>query len=204
MQRAVRFASTAACLVALAGGIVEGARPVDTGVRRANGQIAFVRFSGRTSQIHLVASDGTREVQLTRGGAHRDPSWSHDGQKIAFSGGGSLFVSNADGTGVVRLTRGGSDADPSWSPDDSRIAFTRGRGRKQDIYAVTVADGRVARLTSAGAADQEAAWSPDGTMIAFASERRHHEDIYVVEVASGNETRLTDAAASDGRGRGPI
>ena len=64
---------------------------------------------------------GSREVEM--------PSWSADGERIAFhswssgaAGGGSaeIRVINADGSNERILGRGMS---PSWSPDDTKIVF---------------------------------------------------------------------------------
>ena len=55
--------------------------------------------------------------------AHKDPVWSPDGTKIAFSSmrddatWGEIYTMNADGTDVIRLTDNNTyDGTPSWSP----------------------------------------------------------------------------------------
>jgi TolB protein len=50
-----------------------------------------------------------------------DPSWSPDGQRIAFSserdGNLEIYVINIDGSGLTRLTdHPGDDSSPAWSP----------------------------------------------------------------------------------------
>jgi Tol biopolymer transport system component len=75
-------------------------------------------------------ADGTDVTNL--GLAGYSPSWSPDGNKIAFSSGpnvGALdvFVMNADGTNVTKLTSISTlDPEPAWSPDVTKIAFTNG------------------------------------------------------------------------------
>ncbi len=70
------------------------------------------------------------EVNLTNGQGGTDPSWSPDGQRIAFASdrAGSYDIytmSSHDGQKVSRLTEDdAAEADPSWSPDGSRIAYT--------------------------------------------------------------------------------
>ena len=69
--------------------------------------------------------DGSGLTRLTNNNARGDdePTWSPDGSKIAFVGGGKIWVINADGTNEINIsgTRTG-DNYPDWSPDGSRIA----------------------------------------------------------------------------------
>ena len=55
------------------------------------------------------------------------PSWSPDGQHIAFelfqSGQWGVYVVNADGSGLTPLTANAEYTNPVWSPRDPFIAF---------------------------------------------------------------------------------
>jgi TolB protein len=60
-------------------------------------------------------ADGSEARMLAQDGAQ--PSWSPDGQKIAFQKQTDIYVMNADGSGQRKLTRGGRrDSQPVWSP----------------------------------------------------------------------------------------
>ena len=56
----------------------------------------------------------------------QESSWSHNGNMIALSSGGVIWI-NADGTGLVQLspsaTQYSADYVPDWSPDDGKIVF---------------------------------------------------------------------------------
>jgi len=136
------------------------------------GKIAFQIHIGSTSYLHVINPDGTNEVRLTEG---RNPKWSPDGNKIAFSilrrldepvGGSSftldLYVMNADGTEITKVTE--SAYSFSWSPDQ-RIFLFESYG---DIYTVNIDGGNLVRLTETGDYEKPA-FSPDGEKIAFAS-----------------------------------
>ena len=76
-----------------------------------NGQIAFVSLSDGNDEIYVInANDGGDEINLSNNDADDlSPSWSPDGEKIAFSsnrdnGNFDIYVMNADGSGQTRLT----------------------------------------------------------------------------------------------------
>jgi Tol biopolymer transport system component len=145
--------------------------------------IAFVR----RSPTALPAAPTVSEIWVRKGGQERrlssvggwdeDPSYSPDGNRIAFSttrdGNSEIYVMNADGTQAGRLTEspGAADRMPTWSPDGSTIAWVSDGGGDREIWRMPVAGGQPSQLTDNDADDQHPAWSPDGTKIAFVSDR---------------------------------
>jgi WD40 repeat protein len=130
-------------------------------ITQSNGVIAFV--SGpfeehEADEIYVMNADGSGQTKLTNNTqSDTDPSWSPDGDKIAFSRSGDngedeIYVMNADGSGQTRLTNNGYS--PSWSPDGDKIAFVSSRDVNSDfagpeIYTMNANDGSdVTRLTN--------------------------------------------------------
>ena len=101
-------------------------------------------------EIYVMDADGGNVRQLTRNEAlgtneadDGSPSWSPDGQRIAFTstrdheGDGfdseELYVMGADGDGQTRLTENESgEGGPRWSPDGEWLLFPRRAVEKTD------------------------------------------------------------------------
>jgi Tol biopolymer transport system component len=185
--------------------------PPTTNTTRPNGQIAFVRGNFEDpplDEIYVMNSDGSGQTRLTTNDViDRHPSWSPDGEKIAFDSyrddpafdTDEIYVMKGDGSEPTRLTNNNaSDFRPTWSPDGEKIAFVSDRDGNYGIYVMNAADGSgVTRLTADGF---DPTWSPDGTKIAFTSNRDAtggaNNGIYVMNAADGSGvTRLTDSDA---------
>jgi Tol biopolymer transport system component len=162
-----------------------------------------------------MSEDGSDETRLTEEDANDfDPSWSPDGEKIAFAsnrdGNYEIYVMNADGSDVIRLTDNDDvlDREPSWSPDGEKIAFVSNRdaieepdeiGDANAIYSMDADDGSdVTMLTDNDVPlGSHPTWSPDGEKIAFVSFRDGDNEIYSMDADDGSDvTMLTEHEAN--------
>ncbi len=128
---------------------------------KTNAQIAWV--SGRTGfpQIYTMASDGTNVVRLTDQGYAVSPSWSPNGQFLAFAwirnygpgapGASDIYVMDVASKQWVQLTHDGGRNDfPSWSPDGRHIVFQSSRSGRTQIWSMLADGSQVRQLTNTG------------------------------------------------------
>lgn len=135
-----------------------------------------IAFSSRRSgsfDIYVMNADGSGTERLTSTRAHDShPTWSADGESMAFERDGDVWIMDADGTGQQRISDPTAvEAEPTWSPGGEQIAYVR-RSPGTTIWELWVMspDGSGKRqVTKQNARATTPAWSPDGARIAFSS-----------------------------------
>ena len=114
-----------------------------------------------------------RVVPLTTlTGEEFDPTFSPDGEQVAFSWNGArqdnrdIYVTLVGSSDVRRLTSDPlPDLNPAWSPDGRQIAFLRARPDGTTIQLVSALGGADRKLSDFRGADS-IGWSPDGHWLA--------------------------------------
>jgi TolB protein len=131
---------------------------------RTGSQIAWI--SGRTGlpQLYIMDTDGSAVTRMTDGGYATSPSWSPNGQFLAFAwdrkygpgapGGQDIYIMEIATKRWIQLTHDTGRCDfPSWSPDGRHIVYANtadGKASHMKIMSM-LADGTQKRaLTGAG------------------------------------------------------
>jgi TolB protein len=136
---------------------------------KTNSQIAWV--SGRTGlpQIYIMDSDGANVQRMTDGGYATSPSWSPNGQFLAFAwnrkygpgapGGQDIYIMDIASHRWTQLTHDAGRNDfPSWSPDGRHIVFQRAGAGGTQIWSM-LADGTDQQPLTDGGTYTEPDWS---------------------------------------------
>lgn len=124
-----------------------------------------------------------------------NPSWSPEGDVIAFTYGGDLYSIQADGTSLRRLTDTDAiEESPDWAPDGRSLVYVR----DGDLYVMSRNGGRVAPLVQTGRDTYavQPAWSPDGRWIAYGLVTQGEANELWVMKLGGTERRYV----AEGRG----
>ena len=177
-----------------------------------DGKLVVTEKAASDGAISIMDADGRNKQRLfTAGsGAAFAPSWSPDGQWIAFGVGGylqsrktqpaKLMVVKRDGSGARDLTGDTLNAGfPSWSPDGRRIVYRVWGGTTWGLRILDLESRSVQVLTTEY--DNLPFWSPDGSLITFT--RRHDAnnfDIYTIRPDGTGLRQLTTSGANDAHG----
>jgi dipeptidyl aminopeptidase/acylaminoacyl peptidase len=141
-----------ALLVASGVGLLNAIKPAEATFPGKPGKIAYASSdilpdgSTTDTEIYTINPTGGTPFQLTNNERRdTDPSYSPNGQRIAYTGtygDSEIYTINATGGTPLQVTNNTTDEDsPSYSPDGQRIAFSRWDGTDYEIYTVNATGG---------------------------------------------------------------
>jgi tricorn protease len=147
-----------------------------------------------------AAKGDVRNLTNTTGVAERDPSWSPDGQSLAYfsdeSGEYQLHVRPQNGLGAVRkFTLGEAPSfyyHPVWSPDGKKIAYT---DKRMNFWVLDLAGGKSTKVDT-GPYDgflELPSWSPDSRWLAYIKQLKSgFSAVFLYSLEGGKKHQITD------------
>ena len=171
-----------------------------------DGRRAAFNVHGATFEIGIFDFERGSLTPLTNNTTgSQAPVWSPDGRRIAFrgtrNGYRNVWIKSVDGTSdEQQLTRGERLQTPmSWSPDGKYLLYQEtDPARANDIWILSVADGKAEPLVAAPLSQIDGIWSPDGRWIAYTSEESGGEEVYVLPFPlTGERWRVSTAGGAD-------
>jgi len=132
---------------------------------KTGAQIAWISGRSGLPQLYIMDADGSGVQRMTDGGYASSPSWSPNGQFLAFAwdrkygpgapGGQDIYVMEIATKKWIQLTHDGGRCDfPSWSPDGRHIVYANSPDGRADHTRIMsmLADGtQKHNLTGPGA-----------------------------------------------------
>jgi Tol biopolymer transport system component len=145
-------------------------------------------------KLYIINVDGSGLHRITEGGTNDvDPSWSPDGEWIAFHRSCALWLVHPDGTAAHELLPASDDlcvGGAVWSPDSERIAFPNWHS-EEDAHEIWVigrdgSDPHVAYALRRRIEWLRVAWSPDGGRLACLFGGNEGNQGFLVDPAGGD------------------
>lgn len=167
----------------------------------------YISFSsGRqifTARVVESNIDTTSIMQLTSEGNNFYPTWSHDGEWIAYDSDlpagntYSIWKMKNDGSSMIRIYDGARGA--NWSPNGDRIIlFDYIDTKSVEIFSIDTSGGDLVRVTFNKSPKRFAKFSPDGDKIAYilASGANYNEIVIINADGSGSLKLVGDVCFS--------
>ena len=153
--------------------------------------------------LYLLDKEGyiTQKIETIDLRASANYDISSDGEYIAFTNEGDLYIQNIEDSGQQRLTHDDyANGEPDWSPNDQELVFRTYR-KDEDIFVI----GRINRdgtdsnvLVQNPNALTSPRWSPDGNMIAFRESNQQFRDSLWIMNPDGSNLHQILAPNEDG------
>ena len=153
---------------------------------------------------NTVISHGT--MPWTFGSYSHSWSVSPNGQKVAHSSGGNIYLMNIDGTGDTKLTTDNSSYYPTFNADGTKIAFTRivNTATPVDIWTMNIDGTSLTKITTDGVSKYSNSYNWNNSKIAYRYDAVGAATVGKVVVANSDGTNKVEITGADGNEGRPL
>ena len=187
---------------------IEGGINTSPSWNRQHSKIVFnsIDPASGVSGLYIFEMEGKSKTLLLKRFSPRDPSFSPDGNTMAFadfvedgSENAEIYTMGIDGSNLTKLTDNPSrDYFPRYSPDGKTIVFSSERDGNIQLYTMNNNGKNVKRLMENEFTDNSGSFSPDGLNIIFNSDRGGNSDIYTISSDGNGEVKnITNNSAGN-------
>lgn len=201
--------------------LVGAQKPPKPGGTPPNPAIAYeARNNSRYWDLMVMDADGRNQTRLLTGGDNLTPSWSPDGEWIAFARTSvtspGIYMIRANGTGLCRITatHGNPYHAPSWSPSRAssnglyRIVYADYVGQSvPDLFSVDARCGGSVpqNLTNtATIGEYTPAWSQDDVLAAAVGGTGNESDVHLFDIQTDGQGGISLAPRVNLSAAGPL
>ena len=161
------------------------------------GKIAFLGLNGDSSSVYITNKQNSVTKRVTHDSINvSDFTISPDGNKLAVTIDGDLFILNISSGSMKKLTHNRRAYSPKWSPNGNHIAFSDRFGEYAELCVIDTAGLLYRRLTPfhTSSGNISSTWSPDGKEIAF---QGIGYDLFIVNVDEPAQIRQITNTGND-------
>lgn len=162
-----------------------------------NRDVALVLSRDGNPEVYTMNRFGASLERITRSkGIDTSPTWSPDGEKLAFvsnrKGNPQIYIKEIGQRGVTRLTYSGKyNSSPSWSPKGNLIAYDSMTNNKFEIFVIDIESGEVFQITDDNASNESPSWGPNGATLVYSSTEKGAVNLKIVDIYEKKPRQIT-------------